>query len=79
MVLVFAMAAVFQVAAAEDTPARLGGAAEVLNQLTGSSRHGISPEQIAKADCVAVISGFKKSAAGIGVGFGRDRHRDPNR
>lgn len=71
MVLVFAMAAVFQVAAAEDTPARLGDAAEVLEKLTGFSGHGISPELIAKADCVAVIPGFKKGAAGIGVGFGR--------
>lgn len=71
LVLVLALAAAFRVAAADDTQSRLENAAEVLNKLTGSPGHGISPAQIAKADCVAVIPGFKKGAAGVGVGFGR--------
>jgi SH3 domain-containing YSC84-like protein 1 len=71
LLLVFAMAAVLHVAAADDTQARLENAATVLTKLTDSSRHGIKPEQLAKADCVAVIPGFKKGAAGVGVGFGR--------
>jgi SH3 domain-containing YSC84-like protein 1 len=32
---------------------------------------GIRPDRIANADCIAVIPGFKKGAAGVGVGFGR--------
>jgi SH3 domain-containing YSC84-like protein 1 len=71
LVLVFAMTAVFQVAAADDTQARFGNAIAVLSKLTDSSGHGIKPEQLAKADCVAVIPGFKKGAAAVGVGFGR--------
>jgi SH3 domain-containing YSC84-like protein 1 len=67
LVLVFAMTAVFQAAAADDTQARFGNATAVLNKLTDS----IKPEQLAKADCVAVIPGFKKGAAAVGVGFGR--------
>ena len=34
-------------------------------------QHGIRTEQIASADCIAVIPGFKKGAAVIGVGYGR--------
>src|SRR5260370_14872128 len=71
LVLVFAMTAVLRVAAADDTDARFKNAAAVLNKLTGSSEHGIQPEQMASADCVAVIPGFKKGAAVIGIGFGR--------
>ncbi len=71
LVLVFAMTAVLRVAAADDTQARLNSAAAVLNKLTDSSGHGIQPEQLASADCVAVIPGFKKGAVIVGVGFGR--------
>jgi len=65
------MTAVLRVAAADDTQARLNSAATVLNKLTDSSGHGIQPEQLASADCVAVIPGFKKGAVIVGVGFGR--------
>jgi lipid-binding SYLF domain-containing protein len=65
------MTAVLRVAAADDTQARLNSAATVLNKLTDSSGHGIQPEQLASADCVAVIPGFKKGAVVVGVGFGR--------
>jgi len=33
--------------------------------------HGIRPEQIDSADCIAAVPGFKKGAAVVGVGFGR--------
>jgi SH3 domain-containing YSC84-like protein 1 len=69
--LAFAMAAVLNVKAADDVGARLGDAAAVLARFTDSSGRGISPHQFAKADCVAVIPGFKKGAAGVGVGYGR--------
>jgi hypothetical protein len=69
LVVSFAMTPVFQVAAVDDSQARLGKAAAVFNKLTDSSRPGIKPEQIAKADCVAVIPGFKKGAAAVGVGL----------
>src|ERR1700722_11138805 len=56
--------------AADDTAARLGRAAAVLNTMIDSTR-GIRAEQIAASDCVAVIPGFKKAAAVVGVGYGR--------
>jgi lipid-binding SYLF domain-containing protein len=56
--------------AAEDTADRLRKAVTVLNDLTKPGQ-GIRPEQIAGADCVAVIPGFKKGAAVVGVGYGR--------
>jgi SH3 domain-containing YSC84-like protein 1 len=71
LALVFTMTTVLHIAAADDTQARLGNAAAALSELTDSSGHGIKPEQLAKADCVAVIPGFKKGAAVVGVGFGR--------
>jgi len=71
LALVFTMAAVLNVTAADDFGARLNAAAAVLTKLTDSSGRGIKPEQFAKADCVAVIPGFKKGAAVVGVGFGR--------
>jgi lipid-binding SYLF domain-containing protein len=64
VVLAFAMAAGIQPAVAEDTPARVEKAVAALNKLTGS------PE-IRSADCIAVIPGFKKGAAVVGVGYGR--------
>ena len=71
IVLIFTMTAVLHAAAADDTRARLVKAAAVLGKLTGSSGQGIRPEQIATADCVAVIPGFKKGAVVVGVAFGR--------
>ena len=56
--------------AADDTTARLDRAASVFAQLTTTS-HGIPQERIDSADCIAVIPGFKKGAAVVGVGFGR--------
>jgi SH3 domain-containing YSC84-like protein 1 len=63
--------AVLQAANPQAAYERIESAAAVLDQFTDASGHGIQPEQIAKADCVAVIPGFKKGAAGVGVGFGR--------
>ena len=55
---------------ANDTAARLDRAAAVLKNLT-SSAHGIPPEKLAASDCIAVVPGFKKGAAVVGVGFGK--------
>jgi lipid-binding SYLF domain-containing protein len=52
--------------AADDTAARLENAVGVLNSMTG-----ISAERMSSADCIAVIPGFKKGAAVVGVGYGR--------
>ena len=68
--LLLALATALPVAAADDVAARLGKAVTVLNALT-ESKHGIRPEQIASADCIAVIPGFKKGAVVVGAGFGR--------
>jgi len=65
-------AAGLQPAAAEGTAARLEKAVAVLNKLTDSSGDGIRPEEIASADCVAVIPGFYKGAAVVGVVFEAD-------
>src|SRR5580700_12119483 len=56
--------------AADETAARLNRAAAIFAKMT-KSEHGIRPDRIANADCIAVIPGFKKGAAGVGVGFGR--------
>ena len=56
--------------AADETAARLTRAAAIFAKMTESG-HGIRPDRIANADCIAVIPGFKKGAAGVGVGFGR--------
>jgi lipid-binding SYLF domain-containing protein len=69
-VLFLTIAAVLPAAAADDTAARLGKAGAVLNTVMDSGR-GIQAEQIAKADCIAVIPGFKKGAAVVGIGYGR--------
>lgn len=72
IIIVLAIAAAgIRPAAAEDTPKRVEKAVSVLDTLTGSSARGIRPEQFASADCVAVIPGYKKGAAVVGVGFGR--------
>jgi lipid-binding SYLF domain-containing protein len=69
-VLFLTIAGVFPAAAADDTATRLGRAGAVLNTVMDSGR-GIRPEQIANADCIAVIPGFKKGAAVVGIGYGR--------
>jgi lipid-binding SYLF domain-containing protein len=56
--------------AADDTAARLNKAKAAFTKMT-ESEHGIRPDQLASADCIAVIPGFKKGAAGVGFGFGR--------
>lgn len=71
VVLTFAMVGGIRPAAAEEIPARLEKAVAVLNKLTDNSGHAIRPDEIASADCVAVIPGFKKGAAVVGVGYGR--------
>jgi lipid-binding SYLF domain-containing protein len=71
LVAVLTVTAVLQAANPEEAHDRLESAAVVLDPFTDSSGRGIQPEQFAKADCVAVIPGFKKGAAGVGVGFGR--------
>lgn len=65
-----AVAAAITAMAADDTAARLGKAVAVFNAMTGPG-HGIQPDKIADADCIAVVPGFKKGAAVIGVGYGR--------
>ncbi len=64
------VAAAVSATAADATTARLEKAATVLNTMT-ESKHGIQPDQLAGADCIAVIPGFKKGAAVVGVGYGR--------
>jgi len=69
---ILAVAAGLQPAAAEGIAARLEKAVAVLDKLTDSSGGGIRPEEIASADCVAVIPGFYKGAAVVGVVFESD-------
>jgi len=64
------VAAVFTAAGADDTAGRLENAAAVFNTLAKSG-HDIRAEQIASADCIAVVPGFKKGAVVVGVGYGR--------
>ena len=68
--LFLAVATTFAATASDDTVRRLGNAAKVLDKLTDSG-HGIPAGQLAGADCIAVIPGFKKGAAVVGVGYGR--------
>jgi len=56
--------------AADDTTGRLERSVAVLNSINGAN-NGRWTEQIAGADCVAVIPGFKKGAAVVGFGYGR--------
>jgi lipid-binding SYLF domain-containing protein len=69
-IFLLAIVGTFSAVAADDTVARLGKALAALNAMTESG-HGIQPQQIAGADCVAVIPGFEKGAAVVGVGYGR--------
>lgn len=68
-ILALTLLAVYSATAADDTSVRMGKAVATLNALTGS-KHGIPEEQIPSADCVAVVPGFKKVAAVVGVGHG---------
>jgi SH3 domain-containing YSC84-like protein 1 len=56
-------------AGADDTAARLGKATAVLSKMTQSGE--IPAGELASADCVVVIPGFKKGAIVVGVGHGR--------
>lgn len=69
--LLFLAAAIVLPAVAKDgTAGRMGKAAAVLTTMTEST-HGIPADKLAGADCIAVIPGFKKGAAVVGVGYGR--------
>jgi lipid-binding SYLF domain-containing protein len=57
-------------AGADDAIARLERAGNVFATLTKSG-HDIRAEQLDRADCVAVIPGFKKGAVVVGMGYGR--------
>jgi lipid-binding SYLF domain-containing protein len=63
-------AAVLTALGADDTTARLGKATAVFNTMTQSGRD-VGVGQLATADCVVVIPGFKKGALVVGVGHGR--------
>jgi SH3 domain-containing YSC84-like protein 1 len=69
-ILSLTFAAVFTAAGADDTAARLGKATAVLNKMTQAG-HEIPAAELASADCVVVIPGFKKGAVVVGVGHGR--------
>jgi SH3 domain-containing YSC84-like protein 1 len=64
------LATAFSAAAADDTAARVDKAVATFNSMTGAGK-GIRPDQLATADCIAVIPGFKKGAAVVGAGYGR--------
>jgi lipid-binding SYLF domain-containing protein len=64
------LAGVLTAVAADDSTARLAKATAVLNTMTQSG-NGIGAGQLAAADCVVVIPGFKKGAVVVGVGHGR--------
>lgn len=64
------LAAALSASPADDTAARLARAGAVLGNLT-SSADGIRLEILAATDCIAVIPGFKKGAAVVGIGFGK--------
>jgi lipid-binding SYLF domain-containing protein len=62
--------ATLSASAADEIGARPDRAAAVFAKLT-TAPHGIRPEQIDSADSIAVVPGFKKGAAVVGVGLGR--------
>ncbi len=70
ILLLVTTAAVFTAAGADDTIARLEKATAVLNKMAQSG-HDIPAGELASADCVVVIPGFKKGALVVGVGHGR--------
>jgi lipid-binding SYLF domain-containing protein len=57
-------------AGGDEIVTRLERARNVFTALTKSG-HDIRPEQLDRADCIAVIPGFKKGAVVVGVGYGR--------
>ena len=62
---------------ANDTALRLEKSVAVLRSLT-SSGDGIQSEILAAMDCIAVVPGFKKGAAVVGIGFGKGTHLLPD-
>jgi SH3 domain-containing YSC84-like protein 1 len=70
LVLLLTLSVAFVATAADDTSDRIQKAVSVLNDLTKPGK-GMRAEQIASADCIAVIPGFKKGAVVVGVGHGR--------
>ena len=66
--LLLTVAACLNAAAADDTAARLERAKNVFATL---AKHDIRAEQLSRADCIAVVPGFKKGAVVVGVGHGR--------
>jgi SH3 domain-containing YSC84-like protein 1 len=68
--LALTVASVFTAAGADDTASRLAKATTVLNTMTQSG-HEIRAGELANADCIVVIPGFKKGALVVGVGHGR--------
>jgi lipid-binding SYLF domain-containing protein len=69
-VLLLTLVAGLSAAGTDDTVTRLEKAGNVFATLTKSA-HGIRAEQLDRADCIAVIPGFKKGAVVVGVGYGR--------
>lgn len=69
-ILLLTAASVLAAATADETTVRLAKAATVFRTISDSG-HGIKAEQLANADCITVIPGFKKGAAVVGVGYGR--------
>ena len=70
VVLVLAMIGAGAMAARNDVTARVNRAVAVLDSMI-AGKGGVKAGQLANADCVAVIPGFKKGAAVVGVGYGR--------
>ena len=68
--LLLTLVAGLNAAGADDTTTRLQKATNAFAKLTKSG-HGIRAEQLDKADCIAVIPGFKKGAVVVGVAYGR--------
>jgi lipid-binding SYLF domain-containing protein len=68
--LLLTLVAGLHAAGADDTATRLERARNVFATLTKSG-HDIRAEQLDRADCIAVIPGFKKGAVVVGVGYGR--------
>jgi hypothetical protein len=66
-VLFLTCGAALTVLSADESAARLGRAATAFEAIA----KGIKPGQTADADCIGIIPGFKKGAAGLGVGFGK--------
>ena len=69
-ILLLTAASVLAAATADEITVRLAKAATVFRTISDSG-HGIKAEQLANADCITVIPGFKKGAAVVGVGYGR--------